>query len=65
MREKVQGLRSIIGRYKIVRVMLRIVLWRSQRTYMYDPGTSTKGGIFGAKGCTGQREAKGEQLGQL
>ena len=64
MREKVQGLRSIIGRYKIVRVMLRIVLWRSQRTYMYDPGTSTKG-IFGAKGCTGQREAKGEKFGQL
>ena len=33
--EKVQGIRSINGRYKIDRGRLRIVgKWRSQRTYM-------------------------------
>ena len=38
--EKVQGIRSIIGRYKIDRGRLRIVWkWRSQRTYMNDPWT--------------------------
>ena len=35
---KVQGIRSIICRYKIDRGRLRIVLEiESQRTYMYDP----------------------------
>ena len=40
MGEKIQGIRSINGRYKIDRGRLRIV-WkcRSQRTYMYDPWT--------------------------
>ena len=38
MGEKVQGIRSIICRYKIDRGRLRIVLEiESQRTYMYDP----------------------------
>ena len=39
--EKVQGIRSRIGRNKIVRGRLRIVYrkWRSQRTYMYNPWT--------------------------
>ena len=36
--EKVQGIRSIIGRYKIGRGRL-ITVWRSQRIYMYDPWT--------------------------
>ena len=35
--EKVQGIRSINGRYKIVREYYR--KWRSERTYMYDPWT--------------------------
>ena len=40
MGQKVQGIRSINGRYKIDRGTLRIVgKWRSQRTYMYDPWT--------------------------
>ena len=40
MEEKVQGIRSINGRYKVDRGRLRIVgKWRSQRTYMYDPWT--------------------------
>ena len=40
MGEKVQGIRSINGRYTIDRGRLRIV-WEmeSQRTYMYDPWT--------------------------
>ena len=40
MGEKVQGIRSINGRYTIDRARLRIV-WEmeSQRTYMYDPWT--------------------------
>ena len=40
MGEKVQGIRSIIGRYKTDRGRLRIV-WKmeSQRTYLYDPWT--------------------------
>ena len=38
--EKVQGIRSINGRYKVDRGKLRIVgKWRRQRTYMYDPWT--------------------------
>ena len=38
MREKVQGMRSINGRYKIDRGRLRKYReCRSQRTYMYDP----------------------------
>ena len=40
MGEKVHGIRSINGKYKIDRGRLRIVEeWRSQRTYMYDPWT--------------------------
>ena len=38
MGEKVQGMRSINGRYKIDRGRLRkYKKFRSQRTYMYDP----------------------------
>ena len=38
--EKLQGIRSINGRYKIDRRRLRIV-WEieKQKTYMYDPWT--------------------------
>ena len=40
MRKKVQGIRSINGRYKIDRGSLKYYRkWRSQRTYMWDPGT--------------------------
>ena len=40
MREKVQRIRSVNGRYKIHRGKLRIYRkWRSQRIYMYDPWT--------------------------
>ena len=37
MGEKVQGIRTINGRYKRDREKYR--KWRSQRTYMYDPWT--------------------------
>ena len=38
--KRVQGIRSIIGRYKIDRGRLRIVKEMvRQRTYMYDPWT--------------------------
>ena len=38
--KNVQGITSIIGRYKIDKGRLRIVWkWRSQRTYMSDPWT--------------------------
>ena len=39
MGEKVQGISSINGKYKIDRGKLRIVYrkWRSQRAYMYNP----------------------------
>ena len=38
--KKVQGIRSITGRYKIDRGRLRIYRkWRRQRTYVYDPWT--------------------------
>ena len=36
---KVQGTRSINGRYKIDRRRLRYRKWRSQITYIYNPGT--------------------------
>ena len=41
MGEKVQGIRSINGRYKTDRGRLRIVYrkWRSQRTYISKPWT--------------------------
>ena len=40
MGEKVQGLKSINGRYKIDRgCQEQQRKWRSQRTYMYDPWT--------------------------
>ena len=39
MREKVQGIRSINGRYKIDRREVKNSKWKSQRTYMYNPWT--------------------------
>ena len=39
MGENVQGTRSINGRYKIDRRRLRYRKWRSQITYIYNPGT--------------------------
>ena len=45
MGEKVQGIRSLNGRYKIDRGRLRIVWkWGSQKTFMYNPWAHTKGG---------------------
>ena len=48
--EKVQGLRSIIGRK-----MLRVVLEMEQRTYMHDPGHDLRWGIARMKRGAGQR----------
>ena len=61
MGEKVKGLRSIIGRYKIDRGRLRIV-WEMEKpkTYIHDPWTGTKGGIARGKGGTGGSGAKEE-----
>ena len=40
MGEQVQGIRNIIGRYKIDRGRLKIMWeWRSHRTYIYGPWT--------------------------
>ena len=36
---EIQGIRSINGRYKIDRRRLRYRKWRSQITYIYNPGT--------------------------
>ena len=60
MREKVQGISSINGKYKIDRGKLRIVYrkWRSQRTYVYDPWTLTKEGNAGGNGGTRKRGIK-------
>ena len=48
--EKVQGLRSIIGRK-----MLRVVLEMEQRTYMHDPGHDLRWEIARMKSGAGQR----------
>ena len=63
MGAKMQGLKSIIGRYKIDRGMLRIVWeWRHQRMSMHDPWTSTKWGIAGGKGS--EYQAQGGKSGK-
>ena len=59
--EKVQGLSSTIGRYKIDTGRSRTVLeTRSQRTYMYDPWTWTKEGGAGGRGVQGGQSKGGE-----
>ena len=60
--KKVQGLRSIIGRYKRDRGMSRTVQEMGKPKNIYvqpmDMNYELRGGNSGGKGCTGQREAK-------
>ena len=67
MGEKVQGMRSINGRYKIDRGRLRkYKKFRSQRTYMYDPWAWSEEGDAGGREGAEQRGIKGrKKMGQL
>ena len=58
--ETIKGFRSIIGRRKRDRGMLRTAWkWRSQRTYMQGQG------LLEGRGILGGGEGKREKLGQL
>ena len=59
---KVQGMRSINGRYKIDRGKLIVWEWRHQRMSMHDPWTSSKWGIAGGKGS--EYQAQGGKSGK-
>ena len=64
MGEKVQGIRSIIGRYKVDRRRYR--KWRSQTTYKTTHGQELRGeGILVGEEEQGRGGTKGEKLGKL
>ena len=65
--KRVQGIRSIIGRYKIDRGRLRIVMesQKPKNLICITHGHELSGGITRGKGITGQRGTKEEKLGQL
>ena len=65
MGEKVQGIRSIIGRYKADRGRVRIVweMEKSKNLYV-RPWTGTKGWVdAGGRGSAGQTGIKGRKYG--
>ena len=63
---KVQGIRSIIGRYKIDRGRLRIVQeMEKPKNLRMTHGHELRVAIAGGNGGTGWRGTKGKNVGQL
>ena len=67
MREKLQGIISINGRYKIDRGRLRIVIGNGEAKELMcmTHGHELRWGNVGGRWGTGQRGIKGKKMGQL